>query len=86
MVGTPYTPVLCLGFRVTCSGLALGIAPAQGHCWGSCFLSGEDTSYEFGLGLRAIWTPKVCQIMAFMAIMRGLGLLFYILLGFRASG
>ena len=29
------------------------------------------------------WTPKVCKIMAFMAIIRGLGLLFYILLGFR---
>ena len=29
------------------------------------------------------WTPKVCKIMAFMAIIRGLGSLFYILLGFR---
>ena len=30
--------------------------------------------------------PKVCKIMAFMVIIRGLGLLFYILLGFwRAS-
>ena len=29
------------------------------------------------------WTPKVCKIMAFMAIIRGLGLFFYILLGFR---
>ena len=29
------------------------------------------------------WTPKVCKIMAFMAIIMGLGLLFYILLGFR---
>ena len=28
-------------------------------------------------------TPKVCKIMAFMATIRGLGLLFYILLGFR---
>ena len=27
--------------------------------------------------------PKVCKIMAFMAIVMGLGLLFYILLGFR---
>ena len=26
-------------------------------------------------------TPKVCKIMAFMAILGGLGLLFYILLG-----
>ena len=29
------------------------------------------------------WTPKVCHMVAFMAIMKGLGLLFYILLGFR---
>ena len=29
------------------------------------------------------WTPKVCKIMAFMAVIRPLGLLFYILLGFR---
>ena len=29
------------------------------------------------------WTPKVCKIMAFMAIILGLGLLFYILSGFR---
>ena len=28
-------------------------------------------------------TPKVCKIMAFMAVILGLGLLFYILLGFR---
>ena len=31
------------------------------------------------------WTPKVGKIMAFMAIMMGLGLLFYIVLGFRYS-
>ena len=35
----------------------------------------------FGLGFA--WTPKVCKIMALMAIIMGLGLLFYILLGFR---
>ena len=29
------------------------------------------------------WTPQVCKIMAFMAVIMGLGLLFYILLGFR---
>ena len=28
-------------------------------------------------------TPKVCKIMAFMAVILGLGLLFYVLLGFR---
>ena len=37
-----------------------------------------------GLGFMVLtWTPKVCKIMAFMAIIMGLGLLFYILLGFR---
>ena len=29
------------------------------------------------------WTPKVCKIIAFMAIIMGLGPLFYILWGFR---
>ena len=29
------------------------------------------------------WTPKVCKIMALMAIFRGFGLLFYLLLGSR---
>ena len=28
-------------------------------------------------------TPSVCKIIAFMAVVIGLGLLFYILLGFR---
>ena len=28
-------------------------------------------------------TPKVCKTMAFMAVIMGLGLLFYLLLGFR---
>ena len=32
-------------------------------------------------GLGCTWTPKVCKMMAFIAIIRGLGLLFYILLG-----
>ena len=27
------------------------------------------------------WTPKVCKIMTFMAVIMGLGLLFHILLG-----
>ena len=29
------------------------------------------------------WTPKVCRIIAVLAVFKGLGLLFYILLGFR---
>ena len=35
------------------------------------------------LSLPSTWTPKVCKMMAFMAIIRGLGLLFYMLVGFR---
>ena len=35
------------------------------------------------LSKASTWAPKVCKIMAFMAIIRGLGLLFCILLGFR---
>ena len=37
-----------------------------------------------GLGFRVsgfTWTPEVCKIMASMAVIMGLGLLFYILLG-----
>ena len=33
--------------------------------------------------MMTTWAPKVCKIMAFMAIIMGLGLVFYILLGFR---
>ena len=36
-----------------------------------------------GVYLDPTWIPKVCKIMAFMAVILGLGLLFYILLGFR---
>ena len=35
------------------------------------------------LEFRVTWAPELCKMMAFMAIVRGLGLLFYILLGFR---
>ena len=38
-----------------------------------------------GLGMITTWTPKVCKIMAFTAVIMGLGLLFCILLGFRYS-
>ena len=34
-------------------------------------------------GLGFTWTPKVGKIMAFMAIIMGVGLLFHMLLGFR---
>ena len=36
--------------------------------------------------IRTTWTPKVCKIMAFRAIILGLGLFFYILLGLRYGG
>ena len=35
-----------------------------------------------GLELRAYLAPKVCKMMASMAVIGGLGLLFHILLGF----
>ena len=38
--------------------------------------------FHVSLG-ECTWTPKVGKIIAFMAIIRGLGLLFYILLRFR---
>ena len=44
------------------------------------------TGTQLRFGFRDTWTPKVCRIMAFMAIIRGLGLLFHILLGFRVKG
>ena len=55
---------------------------------------GKGTSQEITLGLElsqmrcrscgsTTWNPKVCKIMAFMAIIMGLGVLFYILLGSR---
>ena len=34
-------------------------------------------------GVGSTWTPKVRKIMAFMDIIMGLGMLFYILLGCR---
>ena len=44
---------------------------------------GEDNDHNLrGLGFRVLPGPKVCKIMAVMAIIRGLGLLVYILLGF----
>ena len=41
---------------------------------------GDTRSLDYG---SCTWTAKVCKIMAFMAILIGLGLLFYIFLGFR---
>ena len=33
--------------------------------------------------LSPTWAPRVCRIIAFMAVIMGLGLLFHILTGFR---
>ena len=33
--------------------------------------------------LNPTWTPKVCRIIAFWAVLRSLGPFFYILVGFR---
>ena len=46
----------------------------------------ENGNYCLGLRLWDLgfpWTSKVCKILALMAVTMGLGLLFYILLGFR---
>ena len=37
---------------------------------------------SWALGLRFTWIPTVRKIMAFMANIMGLGLVFYMLLGF----
>ena len=37
------------------------------------------------LGLHSTWTPKVCRIIAFWAILRGLRQLRYLLLGFSSG-
>ena len=44
---------------------------------GDLLRSWELAAWDVG----SSWTPKVCKIMAFMAIIMGLGPLFYILLG-----
>ena len=41
----------------------------------------HGTGNAHDLGFRVLQTLKVCKIMAFMAIIMGLGLLFYILFG-----
>ena len=50
-----------------------------------CQVQGEPPRVQDcgGGEFAIIWTPGVCKIMAFMAIIRGLGPLFYIFLGFR---
>ena len=53
----------------SCRGIALVYGISGGHS--------SQKSSDVGT-----WTPKVCKIMALMAIIMGLGLLVYILLGF----
>ena len=58
-----------LGFAV--GGVGGGFRGARGLCSALMHLVGTS------------WTPKVCKIMALMAMIMALGLLFYTLLGFR---
>ena len=47
----------------------------------TCKVQSPRPCSHFSWG-EATWTPKVCKIMAFMDAIWGLGLFFYILLGF----
>ena len=62
------------------SGFSVAKLLSTGH---KLHASIADICPRLSAGNLVTWTPKVCRIMAFMAIIRGLGLLFYILLGFR---
>ena len=56
----------------------------ENHPYEFSITNGEGAGAGAGAsGATSTWAPKVCKIMAFMAIIMGLGLLFYILLGFR---
>ena len=61
-----------------------GLYGAEGYVRGIPRMGRSLLMQEVILNMRMpTWTPKVCKIMAFMAISMGLGPLFYILLGFR---
>ena len=62
---------------------AYAIATVPDPCERPCIHPSEPQEFRTFQHVRRSWTPKVCNIMAFMAIIMGLGLLFYILLGFR---
>ena len=74
------------GFKIPRRG---GVSSSQNLNIGSSYGKGAGfsnkncRSHGQVLLLSTTWTPKVCEIMAFMSIIRGLGLLFYILWGFR---
>ena len=63
--------------------------PTVGDCQIKSFFGGRAgcmrriRNHELLRPLYPTWTPKVCKIMASMAVIMGLGLLFYILLGCR---
>ena len=46
---------------------------------------GVNKAILLGVGVITTWTPKVGKIIAFWAVIMGLGPFFYILLGFRNS-
>ena len=67
-----------------CKGSAVFIG-AKGSGHNIMYTSGAQY-YVYFCGSMSTWTPKVCKIVTFMAIIGGgggLGLLFYMLLGFR---
>ena len=77
ILGLSYGSQPKAGFRLIMNQPGcLGLGPMQSS--GLVILGLPD-----GSQLRSTWTPKMCKIMAFMAVIMGLGLLFYILLGFR---
>ena len=77
--------LFCTGFRVYCIEEGADETSIPGFGRGGClFILDTVRVARFVLVvLRSTWTPKVCKITAFMAVIMGLGLLFYILLGFR---
>ena len=73
-------------------GKLMGVSQNQGYCFGGPnnkdynilgSILGSMLGSILGSILSPTWTPKVCKIKVFMAIIMGFGLLFYILLGFR---
>ena len=61
----------------------LGKLPFSGLCSLSGMMLAQEPKLECRLAIGLTLTPKVCRIMAFWAIFRSFGLLFYLLLGFR---
>ena len=71
---------LCSHYRMRASTLrGLGATGSPCAFLGCC----SGTEVKLLCWGNPTWTLKVCKIMDFMAILGGLGLLFYILLGLR---